>query len=440
MARSIFPRPLAARLLSTVLIAASFCFFSAACCGQERKTPAVEGYITSVYPAGEFAVNGLRVTVTPQTVYGLIDKENENGALLSDAVKVGQFVEVMGTATEKSVRADAVLFSQDWDRKLAGFGVIDKVIATGPETLIQADGYRIRVTSGTITTFAGAIKSLADVGTNTWVGYKGKRDREGVLQATRVQFFAARAGKIPAPPKQEAAPSQDSIIDGNGEFESAQAKVRLNQAAGPCGWRRMPGDNALQERVRRVGMSVVPEYQKQLPANDAAKIYFRFYAVDDANTRADFSCAEGLVLVPRQMVERLKNDDQLAAVLADGVAFSLQRQSARLAVDWAVLASAELAAYVTGWFIPGVTLGTDVGGGVLEHELEKRMEEQRGRVALALMADAGYDPRQAPEAWRLLAPKKLPGDLRKLKYPNRSGYQLGILNVQYRTAAVAGTR
>jgi hypothetical protein len=59
------------------------------------------------------------------------------------------------------------------------------------------------------------------------------------------------------------------------------------------------------------------------------------------------------------------------------------------------------------------------------------MEEQRGRVALSLMEDAGYDPWQAPEAWRLLEPKKLPADLNSLKYPNRSGYQLGILNLQY---------
>jgi hypothetical protein len=29
-------------------------------------------------------------------------------------------------------------------------------------------------------------------------------------------------------------------------------------------------------------------------------------------------------------------------------------------------------------------------------------ERERGRMALAFLADAGFDPRQAPEAWRLL--------------------------------------
>ncbi len=60
-----------------------------------------------------------------------------------------------------------------------------------------------------------------------------------------------------------------------------------------------------------------------------------------------------------------------------------------------------------------------------------QMEEQRARVALALMADAGYDPWQAPEAWRLLAPKKRPKDPDSLAYPERSGYQLRFLDQQY---------
>ena len=67
-------------------------------------------------------------------------------------------------------------------------------------------------------------------------------------------------------------------------------------------------------------------YQKQLAADDPSKIQFQFYAIDEPKIRSDVFCNEGLVLVPRQVVQRLKNDDQLAAVLADGVAFGLQRR------------------------------------------------------------------------------------------------------------------
>ena len=66
---------------------------------------------------------------------------------------------------------------------------------------------------------------------------------------------------------------------------------------------------------------------------------------------------------------------------------------------------------------------------------KKALNEQRWRVALQLMSDAGYDPWQAPEAWRLAAPGKLPADTSTLKYPDRSGYQFAILNLTYKKPA-----
>lgn len=61
-------------------------------------------------------------------------------------------------------------------------------------------------------------------------------------------------------------------------------------------------------------------------------------------------------------------------------------------------------------------------------------------MALALMADAGFDPWQAPEAWRRVVPEELPKDWETVKFPSRGGYQLGILNLQYsRGKAAAGS-
>ena len=125
------------------------------------------------------------------------------------------------------------------------------------------------------------------------------------------------------------------------------------------------------------------------------------------------------------MVERLANEDQLAAVMSNAMAFSLMMQGTKIrnglektavvAEDVAILAdpTAGLLAY---W--------------LLTHPEEKRLREEAGRIALELMANAGYDPRQAPEAWRLLAPKKMPKDPSVLKYPSRAGYQLGFLKLE----------
>ena len=78
-----------------------------------------------------------------------------------------------------------------------------------------------------------------------------------------------------------------------------------------------------------------------------------------------------------------------------------------------------------------------VAGVVIKHEILHKLEDQRGRMALGLMADAGYDPWQAPEAWRRLEPKQLPRDRSKLKYPGRAGYQLEILAMEYKRSAPA---
>jgi hypothetical protein len=408
--------------------------------GQQQTSPALEGYVTAVHSPTGFDVNGTIVTTAPSTEYRTLNSKGiKNGAKAEDVLRVGAYVEVMGTSAEQGVGATSVTLLEDQDKKIEGFGVIDKVIAAGPEPLYQADGYRIRIVSGTQVTYGGDLKTLVDVGTNTWVKYEGKRDLSGVLVATRAQFVRARQGKV-KPSLPESLPTQPSLIDANGRLVSAHTKVRLSDAGGYCGWHKVTMDQALQERVRRVGMRVIPEYQKQLPDDSPSKIHFRIYVVEEPSFREDLECVEGLILVPRQVVERLVNEDQLAAVMANGVAYSIEAQSARLRTEGLELVGAELAGDVASSFVPAVNVGVLVGGMVVNHEIERRMREQAGRIALALMADAGYDPWQAPETWRLLAPKKLPGDVKALPYPDRAGYQLGILNLQYKDtrASAAG--
>jgi hypothetical protein len=113
------------------------------------------------------------------------------------------------------------------------------------------------------------------------------------------------------------------------------------------------------------------------------------------------------------------------------VAFSMQQQRARVAKMNAMMWGALAAGEVAGAFVPGLGLVGFMGGGVAGSKMERDMAEQRARIALELMADGGFDPWQAPEAWRLLMTKKAPKDPELLKYPELSGYQLGILNLRY---------
>jgi hypothetical protein len=64
--------------------------------------------------------------------------------------------------------------------------------------------------------------------------------------------------------------------------------------------------------------------------------------------------------------------------------------------------------------------------------MEARLQEEVARMALQLVADSGFDPWQAPEAWRLLAPKDPPRDVQSLNYTREGRYQLNILKLQYK--------
>jgi hypothetical protein len=416
-------------------------FICAGDCSSQAQETSVEGYITAVKIPGGFDVNGEHVTIRPETTYGVIG--DKSGASASaDGVQVGAFVRVSGAADagNKGILASSVLFRDDGDKKLAGFGVVERVLVAGAEPVFQADGYRIRIDAKTDLSFGGSLKTLADVGPNTWLYYKGKRDADGVLVAARAKFVPARgwawlASHPKTHPQQEPVPAQGALMDADGKMMSLRAKVRYGDSGGYCGWHKVSTDAALQERVLRIGQRLIPAYQKQLAQDDPAKIWFRFYVVEEDKIREDLECNSGLILMPAKGLERLQTDDQIAALLANGIAYSMQMQSAQLIAENRELLGVQLAADLARVGVLAL-----VPDAVVEHAIEMRLQEERGRMALALMTDAGFDPWQAPEAWRRVAPKTLPKDWDTVKFPNRGGYQLGILNLQYsrgRAAAVS---
>ncbi|MGD0788208.1 MAG: hypothetical protein ABR898_09505 [Terracidiphilus sp.] len=324
-------------------------------------------------------------------------------------------------------------------QKLSGLALVVKVASIAGDPLFHADGYSIRVQPGTVTAFSGSLKSLVDVVPGTWIHFEGVRDDTGVLVARKAEFFPPGSRKsltAMGPRKAKHAldyqpVTRDSLLDADGHFVSPHTKVRLSDAGGPCGWHRVPADPPLQERVERIGMQIVPAFQKQLPLNSPSRIPFRFYAVADDKVRSAFACNVGLVLVPKNVVERLQNDNQLAAVLADAVAFNLQRQLVTISpLDLAAGGSAVVAS-IPALFPAGYIAGEAVEG-IVDHEMEVRLQRELARMALQLVADAGFNPWQAPEAWRLLAPKDAPQDVQSLKYTHEGKYQLSILKLQYK--------
>ncbi len=258
--------------------------------------------------------------------------------------------------------------------------------------------------------------------TGTWIRYEGNRDSAGELVITKVEFIKPKPRKPKGDPAKFAQvtdfpPGSRIDLDGSLRIKLKPDKTD-DTPGGVCGWYPVPDVPAAQDHVRRVGMRLVPQYQRDLPDDDPAKIHFRFYVVEEKDIRSALSCHEGLVLVPVTVINRLRSEDQLAAVLADGVAASLQLGQARIAIDWRVLweeaGFAALSAVGTPWGLGYA--GGMVGNAIVNHNMQRRLENQRGRVALSLMSDAGFDPWQAPECPGVCSlPEKLPkGSLQDL--------------------------
>jgi hypothetical protein len=418
--------------------------------------PAELGYITAVTPPDSFEINRTRVVISDQTSFGLIGaKETVAGdPLRQKAVQVGAYAQVFGPEHAHTITAKTVLFRDDATRKLTGLGVVERVMASGPQPVFEADGYRIRITPATQTSFHGDLKSLDSVAAGIWVNYEGTRDSSGDLVAIKVSFLPPEPAGVKAakylevmpfhfePPRSTLQANAASNTGDQPPYDVSDQEAVLTQDGsvrfGPVGkTHKIPADQKLQSRIRRIGMSLVPAYQKQLPPHDLAKIPFQFYAVDDDKAHSELCSTEGLILIPLQLVDRLKSDDRIAAILADGIAFNLQRQASRLIVNSREYLGVEAAALTAGSMVPGLGPPILIGDEISVSKAQTAMQEDRGRVALALMADAGYNPWQAPEAWRLAAAKKVPAKLDSLKYPELGGYQLGILHLQYQMKAAA---
>jgi hypothetical protein len=421
--------------LPCVLFAVAFLLLSNGAQAQQERGVAVEGYITALHAPSGFEINGVQVMTSPSTGYRLLgEKKSRVDSPLREAAQIGAYVLVEGPYDRhtKTATARTIVFWDGWDQPVSGVGVIDKIASAGEQPLFRADGFLIHISPATKCSFHGGVNSLSGVSTNTWLRFQAKRGKDGLLDASTAEFFRVKPRAQTREPDPQTIAMKFIAPD---LAANKEGSVNMGVLDKP---RPILADAALQNRVMSVGANVVPAYQKAMAEDDTYKVAFRFYAIDNEPACND-GCAlhGGLILITRQSVERLKNDSQLAAVLGECVVRELQLQSARMRQGTLKKASADIGIDAGILAIsPLIAIPLEVDLYVERVETERL--EQRQRLALALLDDAGYDPWQAPEAWRLLALKRAPQDTDALKYPVRSEYQLGTLNLLYGKKLASG--
>ena len=395
--------------------------------------PAVKGYITRAASPTDFDVNGFHIVCNDQTEFA---STNDGKTFIVHPAKahyLGQGVTVFGTKNNKSHTIDAnkIIVTEQQQTDLSGKGIIDLLLpGDNPKTgerVFRADGYRILINPKAHITLGEGLASLSAVGTNVWIRYSGKLQPDGTLIADSADF-------IP-----NIIPDGENKLRTNNEYspraiDQKDKQSDLSKFFLGTNVKKIPPykDPVMQARVDRIGASVIPAYQRALPASDPTKIYFRFQVIDETKWQDAITLPSGIILVPRQVVERMQNDSQLATVLADNIATAIEKQSYRAVPAYRTMAASQLASDVGGFFVPGVGVATLAVNYKASKIMLRHAEEQSGRISLGYLHDAGYDVREAPKAWWLLGSKK-PKNLNDINLPDRAAYLYSVLGQSWRT-------
>jgi len=405
---------------------------------QGPMAPAADGYVTRVASNSDFDVNGYRILcgrkgesfLDPSTI-----KPVTNSDCPRDTPYLGERMTIYGMISGKSkaITADLIEAKSLNLDAIQGSAVIDGIPsgssapAQPDRLLVRADGYWILIDKKTKITYDPSFHSLTDVKLGEWIEYEGTPDGTGIVVALKVKLSP------------ESISQGEENLRAKSDFDPVavppDAKQNLIRVAArePDPKRFPPYSNpAMQARVNEIGNKLIPAYQHNLSDSDPAKIHFQFQLIDTKLIRDGLPLPNGIILVPHQVVERMQNDSQLAAVLADSIACALERQKYR---SLPATRAAEAMA-LGGLFVPVVGESIFVNGVSAQVQIQFRLEKQRGRVSLGLLHDAGYDVDQAPIAWWLLAPAK-PKPITEIDMPDRARYLYRILGESWHNPAAS---
>jgi hypothetical protein len=387
----------------------------ASLCGaaQSDHLDTLTGPITAISSSGDFDIAGHHVlssnahlcTQVKDDSKSVAEKCQDSG-IGPKSFFIGEQLKVAGSnhqANHGFAASKVFILTPAGD--LSGTAVIDLVpvhhTSDSAGYFVRADGYLLLITPQSKLTFTASLGSLADVAAGQWIQYSGTLQADGTVRIDSATIYPDLVSHREAKLRKDTDydPSQVPYEEAQDQL-STEFLLSYYKHIGP--W----PDAAMQARIQRIGNSLVPAWQRALPDSDPAKINFRFAAVNQKHFGEGFDLPSGVILLPRQIVERMQNDDQLAALIADNMAQVLEKDTLRmLPISHETLATG-LAGDAAGVFVPGLDLAIGLAGAAARAHARGLQVVQSGRVSLCLMHDAGYDIQQAPLAWWLLAGKK----------------------------------
>jgi predicted Zn-dependent protease len=231
---------------------------------------------------------------------------------------------------------------------------------------------------------------------NTFVTYEGSRQKDGSILAKKVEFTEnelntgeARLWKMLSPK-----------IKTPNYVSSRPGQLQIQRV----GKFKLTPNEEVQKYVQELGMSLVPKWQRDLPPGDPQKIPFHFFVVDEKVPNA-FALAIGTVVLNSGMLTMLENEAQLAAVLGHEIAHAIQEHTYRQSQyhKKALMALRIGAAVGAAYGGRAVADLANLAEAAIRNGYTRSLENQADRVGTEYMMTAGYDPREAPRVWKVMA-------------------------------------
>jgi hypothetical protein len=408
--------------------------------GAKVKEIKIRGYITALASPNSFQIEDYQVR-RDASIRIELDHPSPAVSFKPEDLRVGTYVELRGQYNDETRELVATKINVD----LRQFRALDETtVLDGKPELVQtegdkwqgtiiADGRRLRLDPTTKVLFrlnkgeqqeaakapkgakpaateeddpndndttvaeqsigAGPLTSLADIGPGIFMTYQGQEQTDGTVLVSQVVFVRNERTKTESELWKNFTTKETPAIGA----KPAELKV------GGAKYKVLPNAE-VQAYVERVGQSLVPDYQKQLPAGDPNKIPFRFTVVMEKGFNAS-AFPNGVVVVHDEVFQVLENEAQLAAVLAHEIAHATQehtyRQREHNKSSRKALQTISVIAAIAGDM--ALSDQADSLNATIAYGYGRTLENQADRMGLQYMAAAGYDPREAPKVWKLLS-------------------------------------
>jgi hypothetical protein len=339
-------------------------------------------------------------------------------------IRVGDEVELSGNfdvATRKLTIKTVKILSVD-DRRFNSAAFPDRPpelqrTAAGWNGYVFLDGVRIRVADTTHVTLRrnkhelkelqkqqnGVVPaervSLAasdEIGSNTMASYAAVSQKDGSVLASKIEFEDFE----PSLDESERLQKLEPRIEKGDPLLSLADEIRIGRSK-----YKLVSSPQAQDYIQKLGESLIPQHQRELPAGSPLKIDYRFYLVEDKEFNV-LAFPSGVVVVNSGLLEGLEDEAQIAFHISRAVTQVEEMDTWRLSrynsspghiALKAVAIGAELGAPIALFDLPTLVVAAK------NDEFAESLRDQADRLALEWMLAAGYDIREAPRAYKVYA-------------------------------------